>query len=636
MRKWRILLALSILVIFVELAYLSVARYRGYNVAMLDLGNMTQAIWSATQGKPLVFTYTHGPYSRLALHVELSYFLVALPYALFPSPITLLLIQSLLFVLGAVPLYRLAERRLENGFAAVAIAWIYLLYPVAQTAALFDFHGDTLAMPLLLFALEALDRRAWRLYALWIVLALCCKFYVAVPVGALGVIVYLQGNRRAGIATSVVAVAWGLIVYGVIRPLFAPPQVSGLQQATAGGYFTFYFGDLLSSLGSSWPDRVSNAAIVFLPVLWPIMYAKLWLLPALAIGLPALLSTGPGPSYGYSYHHYALVVPFAVTGTVYGIAALRERRTSWRASTGPFLAWPFLLQLTLILTFTFNSFFVDAARSLEFWRKGGGALSDPLRYARTSRDSVKDSWLVENVPPHAPTAASTVLAPHLANRETLFVIASLREYSDQVDYVVVDALLDFIQVPNPTTFKGGAAQEWSEIGWLLQRADFRLISARDGLLLFARADDRTDDLALTVHQVKDPRPSPPLHTFSDEIGLISYHVEHLSERVLSLTWCWAPLRPLEEVVGRFAVSRLDGVLDERFVHLPTSTLMPTSTWRPGHRVCETFDVTVTQDVPAGDYPLMVGWYDASDRYAFATDERSRVGEEVRVGVISLP
>ncbi len=39
-------------------------------------------------------------------------------------------------------------------------------YPTALTSVLFDFHGDTLAMPLLLFALDALDQRAWGRYIL--------------------------------------------------------------------------------------------------------------------------------------------------------------------------------------------------------------------------------------------------------------------------------------------------------------------------------------------------------------------------------------------------------------------------------------------------------------------------------------
>src|SRR3954453_21207327 len=84
-------------------AWLSVRRYNGYNIGMFDLGNMAQAIASVLRGAPLVFTSQDGNMSRLALHVELIYFLLAPFYALWPDPRLLLVIQAGLFALGAVP-----------------------------------------------------------------------------------------------------------------------------------------------------------------------------------------------------------------------------------------------------------------------------------------------------------------------------------------------------------------------------------------------------------------------------------------------------------------------------------------------------------------------------------------------------
>src|SRR4051794_17181677 len=82
------------------LAWLSVARYRGYNAGMLDLGNMTQAIASVLRGEPLIFTYKDGAMSRLSLHVELFYYLLVPLYALWHDPRGLLVFQAALFALG--------------------------------------------------------------------------------------------------------------------------------------------------------------------------------------------------------------------------------------------------------------------------------------------------------------------------------------------------------------------------------------------------------------------------------------------------------------------------------------------------------------------------------------------------------
>jgi|Deesub1362A_J573_1020465.scaffolds.fasta_scaffold05482_4 hypothetical protein len=101
-----IILALGML----ELLFLSLRRYLLFEASMLDLGNISQAIWSASRGEPLLYTSFTGPKSRLVGHTELIYFLLAPLYRLLPSPLTLLAFQALLFFLGTIPVYRLARR----------------------------------------------------------------------------------------------------------------------------------------------------------------------------------------------------------------------------------------------------------------------------------------------------------------------------------------------------------------------------------------------------------------------------------------------------------------------------------------------------------------------------------------------
>ena len=236
-------LIILMLAAFAMLTWLSLARYFAFTSRAFDLGAMSQAIWSVTQGEPLIFTVEGITLSRLARHVELFYFLLAPIYALWPAPSTLLVLQAGLAVLGTLPVYRIADRRLNHAWSAVIIAAIYLLYPVMQTAVLFEFHGDTLAMPLLLFALDRLDRQAHRSYFFWLVLALSCKFYVAVPVAALGTLLWWHGNRRLGWRTFLLAAVWGSVTFGVIRPLFAPPDAVYVE-ATVNSYINYYFSQL--------------------------------------------------------------------------------------------------------------------------------------------------------------------------------------------------------------------------------------------------------------------------------------------------------------------------------------------------------------------------------------------------------
>jgi uncharacterized membrane protein len=243
---------------------LSIARYQGYNASMHDLGAMAQAIFSVARGEPLITTGNNGNFSRLSGHVELFYYALVPLTLIWRDPQVLLVAQALLAVAGAIPAYRLAARRLERRSAARCAALIYLIYPVGLTAVLFDLHGDTLAMPLLMFALDALDRRDWRSYALWGGLALLCKLYVALPILGMGGYLFLWGGqRRAGLIIGLLAGLYGALVFFVLREIFALPVQSGQVAAI---YTSHYFG-AFDRLFMTLPERLLNALVVFGPAL---------------------------------------------------------------------------------------------------------------------------------------------------------------------------------------------------------------------------------------------------------------------------------------------------------------------------------------------------------------------------------
>lgn len=646
---------LTALVVFSGmLTWLSIARYMGYNAGMLDLGHMAQAIASVRRGQPLVFTYHEGATSRLAFHVELIYFLVALPYALWPDPRLLLVIQAVLFALGALPVYHMTLRRTDSRFAARCLALIYLLYPTAQTSVLFDFHGDTLAMPLLLFALDACDRRAWRSFALFIALALSCKFYVAVPVIFMGGLIWWQyGERRIGLLTASAGLIYGSLAFLVIRPLFTTLQTSEAHKGL--NYFSFYFGQIQELL-ATWDQRLLSAIVVFGPALFLFRHNWRWLLPGIPVAAAALLSTGPGGAYDYRYHHYAIVVPFILMATIEGVGRLQatgyasrvtdatapvqnpkpksphRQRRNWRGDVG----------LTLGIVIIFNIALVDTPFNPLFWMGLPGQGRDSSVYGITARDGVKDRFLVEQVPPHVPLAASMFLAPHLTERETLYAV----RYPDdpggerfpsilpRVDYVLADALFDYRLIIDGELV-GGSAYEVREIAQVMRDPSFGLVAARDGLLLFQRDALRDRVLEQRVEVVENADPSAIQARFGDVISLVEGHITPLGDRRFRATFEWY-ISGSSVPPGRYvAVSRLEGIAGARIVHLPSYMLLPTTLWQPGQVVRESFEVELPRDTAPGQYTWRVGWYNLEHSEAYATDERSWLSgsEEVVVDTI---
>ena len=67
--------------------------------------------------------------SRLAAHVDPILVAFAPLWRLWPSPDLLLIVQAVAVALGALPVFRLARRRLGRDDAALGFALAYLLYP---------------------------------------------------------------------------------------------------------------------------------------------------------------------------------------------------------------------------------------------------------------------------------------------------------------------------------------------------------------------------------------------------------------------------------------------------------------------------------------------------------------------------
>lgn len=617
------------LLIGLAAGWFSVGRYQAYHVTMYDLGNMAQPIWSVTQGQPLMVTSLDGNISRLAVHAELIYLALVPLYALWPDPRTLLIVQSVLFALGALPAYRLGWRASHNRWIARAVMLIYLIYPGTQSAILFDFHGDTLAMPLLLFALDALERRSWRAYGFWIVVALLCKVYVAIPVFVLGFVLLLTATtRRVGLWTIVGAAVYGGLVFFVIRSAFAPPETYA-SVGTSQGYVSFYFSQ---EGGLNYAkERLLYGLLLFLPVLPVLWPAPLKLLPGLAVALPALLSTGP-IAFDLRTHHFALLVPFLVWSFAGGTAILLQRQYRYYKS-------PLAVALALLLTFSVSYVLLDLRIKWEVT-----SVDPPTDWSlRSERDYLRDRWLADKVPPDVPLAASNFLTTHLLNREFIYTLAfygqvanPLEHFKDiitRVDYAVADGLSDYTSVLHGHK---PISHDYKTIGILLEDQQYGLVNAQDGLLLFKREVSSSERLSQHFALLAREDNSPLQAQFGDLIGLRSAEITPLGAERYQLRCDWLALQPLNENPNFVAVTRIKGIPHSRIAHLPTATLLPTSEWPTAQIIREEFEFEVPAGVPAGEYELLLGWYDTTSLEAWRTDEKSRVGQEIRLMTLTVP
>src|SRR5437588_2638055 len=199
------------------------SRHNAYLTGAEDLGIMDQAIWSLTHGQLFHQTicnivtdtncYSVAGISRFAIHFEPILFPVSLFYFIWPSPNTLLVIQTLVVASGAFPAFWLARLRLRNELAAVGIALLYLLYPAQQQATVFDFHAVTFTAALLLFTLYFMYTRRTAWLFVFAILSMTCKEEIPVVIAFFGLwSILFQHRLRSGGVLVLLAIAWiGLV-----------------------------------------------------------------------------------------------------------------------------------------------------------------------------------------------------------------------------------------------------------------------------------------------------------------------------------------------------------------------------------------------------------------------------------------
>jgi uncharacterized membrane protein len=206
---------------FAVISALALRLHSEFGTGRFDLGNMAQAVWSTSHGRPLEMTMANGEQmSRLAVHVDpILVAFTPLRY-IGPIPELLVTVQALALATGAIPVYLLARRYLDSTAAALLCAFVYLLNPWVAWIALFDFHAVALAIPLLLYSVYFLFTERWVAFGFVISLALLTQELIGITVTALGLWYAIQaGRRRIGIVIAAIGAGWTAICLYLIIPM---------------------------------------------------------------------------------------------------------------------------------------------------------------------------------------------------------------------------------------------------------------------------------------------------------------------------------------------------------------------------------------------------------------------------------
>lgn len=152
-------------VAYIRLGYLNEIHLRNG----IDLGTYTQILWNVNHGH-------FPPYNTIkdqvawGDHAHFALVLLAPIFALFPSPITVLVLQALAITTSAWAIYAIAQKKLQSTFFSFVITLAYLGFFGVQYALDVDFHANVLTAAVFAWSLYAFTFERWWLY--WPLLAL--------------------------------------------------------------------------------------------------------------------------------------------------------------------------------------------------------------------------------------------------------------------------------------------------------------------------------------------------------------------------------------------------------------------------------------------------------------------------------
>ncbi|HID61220.1 MAG TPA: DUF2079 domain-containing protein [Anaerolineae bacterium] len=449
--------------------------HAAFQTAGFDLGNYDQAMWNTLHGKPLAMTTVQSISSRWAAHFEPILLLLVPIYAVFNSPQTLLIWQTVIVALGAVPIFLLACRNLAGNLTGLVFAIVYLLFPALQAAITFDFHAVAMASTFLSFALWFLATRRYRLLAVMTLLAMSCKEEISLLVLMMGIYVWLvQRQRRWGAAIIAAGALWFALVNLVIIPATSPTgeNIQLYRYSRWGDDMGQIIANLLlhpfSSLEIMFSgDRLRYWLRATMPVAFTALLDPFTLLMAVPTMAINTLSSFP-PNYQLDRFHYSItIVPFVAVASINGLRHLIDFAKPHLHYASPIFLRNVLMVMVLSATLAYQVQFGYAPLGRYF------AWPQP-----SPRRSLIETFLAM-IPAEASVSAQNNLVAHLSQREQIYIYPKIAHDGHQAEYILLDwggSIVPF--------------HKWDDycrsVAAILTDDRYGLIAAQDGLLLLQR------------------------------------------------------------------------------------------------------------------------------------------------------
>ncbi|QDV19029.1 hypothetical protein Pan153_36910 [Gimesia panareensis] len=453
--------------------------YQGLLIPHGDSAMYEEHLWNVLHGKGFRSYLDQGLF--WGEHIQFIHLLLSPLYFIWPSHLLLELSETVALASGAIPLYRMASRHSGSKTAGKAMVAAYLCYFPLQfldiAIDLKTFRPISFGVPLMLFALDALERKRWKSATVLLLLCLAAKEDYAIILGPLGLWIAWRAFQERkqqqqdkqpallktvapGIGLSVFAVVYLALVVKVLIPWFR----SGTQVHYVG-----YFQKFGNSLGEVVSNILFNPGLLLGELFQPdtLIYALALLVP---LGLLPLFSPGRLlvglPIFGLlclnelahdpRHHFHAPIVPIVCWAAAYGIGNVPVLLQRWKKQTASLSqAQTWATHFLWCSSLATGLFFSLGPAGLVFWDSGSswywGRLYVPGERARQFEK------IANLIPPDSRVASTDFVHPRYTHHERSYDYSNYRrkvnEYEagvpEDTDYIVIDTQHPYSEIKTP-------------------------------------------------------------------------------------------------------------------------------------------------------------------------------------------